>query len=152
MCRFEAYPSLGWSHSCLRYLTVEELFLEGWYCTFVFDRGICQRSCWLDPVRSWPMISDPAIWTCDGSYFSLSTSEGHRPGNILFAQSSSGKISDVAANACKAALRACTKGSLNDRVNAAISTFCLVYGALVTTESAPGVHTYICTHIPCDFA
>jgi hypothetical protein len=48
-------------------------------------------------------------------------------GNIRFAQSSSVKTSEVAANAIRAALRACTKGSLSDRVNAAVSTFCRVF-------------------------
>lgn len=97
-------------------------------------------------------ISMHATWTSHESYFSLSTSEGHIAGNILLAQSSSGKRSDVAASACKAALRACTKGSLNDRVNAAISTFCLVYYALVNIIFATRTRSYICTHIPCNLA
>ena len=60
-------------------------------------------------------------------YLSLSTNNWHKTGNSLFAQSSSGNRSEVAANAWRAALRACTKGSLNDRVNAVTKTFCLVY-------------------------
>jgi hypothetical protein len=56
------------------------------------------------------------------TYFSLSTREGHIPGNILLAQSSSPKISAVAAKANSPALRACTKGSRNDRAKAAVST------------------------------
>ena len=60
------------------------------------------------------------------SYFSLSSNDGHRAGRILVAQSSSVKISDVAASASKAALRACTKGSRSERAKAATSIFCLV--------------------------
>lgn len=55
-------------------------------------------------------------------YFSLSMSEGQTTGRSLLAQSSSEKRSDVAARACKAALRPCTKGSRSDLEKAAIST------------------------------
>ena len=61
------------------------------------------------------------------SYLSLSSNNWHKAGNSLFAQSSSGNRSEVAANAWRAALRACTNGSFNDRVKAATKTFCLVY-------------------------
>lgn len=97
-------------------------------------------------------ISIHATRTQYGPYFSLSTSEGHMPGRILLAQSSSGNRSDVAASACKAALRACTKGSLNDRENAAINTFWRVYCALVYTVLATRARPYICTHISCNSA
>ena len=63
----------------------------------------------------------------ESSYFSLSTNDGHRAGRILVAQSSSVKTSEVAASASRAALRACTKGSRNEREKADTSTFCLVW-------------------------
>lgn len=60
------------------------------------------------------------------THFSLSIREGHNAGSILVAQSSSLKRSDVVASASKAAFRACTKGSRNEREKAAVSTFCRV--------------------------
>lgn len=60
--------------------------------------------------------------------FSLSINDGHTAGRIFIAQSSSVKKSEVAASAIRAALRAWTKGSRNDRVKAATSTFVLVLG------------------------
>ena len=57
------------------------------------------------------------------SYFSLSIKDGHKAGMTLRAQSSSPKRSEVAASASKAALRACTKGSRNERAKAATRTF-----------------------------
>lgn len=56
------------------------------------------------------------------AYFSLSTKEGQMAGSNFVAQSSSEKRSAVTANAIRDAFRACTKGSRNDRVNAATST------------------------------
>jgi hypothetical protein len=58
-----------------------------------------------------------------GSYFSLSMRDGHIPGNILAAQSSSLYKSTVAAKASNPAFRACTNGSRRDLANAAVNTF-----------------------------
>ena len=77
------------------------------------------------------------------AYFSLSTSEGHRDGRILVAQSSSLYRSEVAASARSAAFRAWTNGSLKERVNAAVRTFCRVYRILArdgTAEVQRDVH------------
>lgn len=58
--------------------------------------------------------------------FSLSIRSGQIDGRIRPAQSSSEKCSLVTAKAIRAALRACTNGSLSDLENAAIRTFDLV--------------------------
>lgn len=63
------------------------------------------------------------------TYFSLSTSEGHKHGKSFEAQSSSLNRSAVAARAKSAAFRAWTNGSLMDLVNAAVRTFDRVPGA-----------------------
>lgn len=65
------------------------------------------------------------------TYFSLSTNEGQMSGSSFAAQSSGVNNSHVAASAIKAALRACTKGSLRERENAADNTFARVLGFLL---------------------
>jgi len=67
--------------------------------------------------------------------FSLSSKEGHKAGRILLAQSSSLNRSEVAASANKAAFRAWTNGSRNERAKAATSTFCLVYDPVSSCNS-----------------
>lgn len=57
--------------------------------------------------------------------FSLSMREGQIAGMTFEAQSSSVKCSEVAANAMREALRACTNGSRSERVKAAIRTLLL---------------------------
>ena len=83
------------------------------------------------------------------TYFSLSISDGHRAGNILVAQSSSLNRSEVAARASSAALRACTKGSLNERAKAAVSTFCRVCRPIQHSIRGIGEDIYVGTKIAC---
>ena len=85
------------------------------------------------------------------TYFSLSTRDGHRDGNTFVAQSSSLNRSEVAARACRAALRACTKGSRSPRAKAAVRTFCLVYMDVSIPTSLGRYHlTHVGSQVPSD--